>query len=112
MNDTNGGDKKLYFFFVRVPSTVEVALSLDTALEISIVRKFRECRDPNTGRLGEKRERYLCAMPYPHKKLNIKGLATCNKHPALNLHKVSVKPSIIFDHEGSDSLKGELMTGP
>ena len=30
------------------------------------MRNFRECRDTNPGRLGEKRERYLCAMPFPH----------------------------------------------
>ena len=33
--------------------------------KIQFVRKFRECWDSNPGRLGEKRERYLYAMPSP-----------------------------------------------
>ena len=41
-------------------------LSLFNALEISIVRKFRECRDSSPGRLGERHKCYLCVMPSPH----------------------------------------------
>lgn len=40
-------------------------LSLVAVLEISIVRKLREHRDSNPGRLLEKPKRYLCAMPSP-----------------------------------------------
>ena len=39
--------------------------SFSLCSKFQFVRKFRECRVSNPGRLGEKRERHLCAMPSP-----------------------------------------------
>ena len=48
-----------------VPSTVLSGRSQSTTLE-NPTDKFRERRNSNRGLLGEKRERYLCAMTPPY----------------------------------------------